>query len=88
MIRIENDDGAKRVWFGLDEGLLRYVVPKGSVAVDGVSLTVVDVGRTSFQVALIPLTMQSTTLGDAAVGSVANVEVDVIAKYVERLTER
>ena len=84
-LRIENTEAGRRVWWSADEDLLRYVVPKGSVALDGVSLTVVDVGRTSFEVALIPLTLEETTLGDIRVGSRANLEVDVIAKYVERL---
>jgi riboflavin synthase len=84
-LRIENSEAARRVWWSADEDLLRYVAPKGSVALDGVSLTVVDVGRTSFEVVLIPLTLEETTLGDVRVGSRANLEVDVIAKYVERL---
>jgi riboflavin synthase len=84
-LRVERDAGLHRVWWGVGEDLLRYLVPKGSVALDGVSLTVVEVGRTSFQVALIPLTLQATTLGRVEPGSRANLEVDVIAKYVERL---
>ena len=83
-LRVEDDDGARRMWFGLDEGLLRYLVPKGSVTLDGVSLTVVEVGRTSFQVAIIPHTLEATTLGDVAPGSTVNVEVDMFAKYIER----
>jgi riboflavin synthase len=63
-------------------------VTKGSVTVDGVSLTLAEVGRTSFQVALIPHTLSSTTLGDVEVGDQVNVEVDVLAKYVDRLLER
>lgn len=65
--------------------LARYLVPKGSVAVDGVSLTVVDVGPDWFTVSLIPTTLALTTLGRAAPGSTVNLEVDVLAKYVERL---
>jgi riboflavin synthase len=84
-LRVEPEDGSRRVWWGAGEGLLRYVVAKGSVALDGVSLTVVEVGRTSFQVALIPLTLETTTLGRVGPGAVANLEVDVIGKYVERL---
>jgi riboflavin synthase len=83
--RVERDDAARRVWWSTGEDLLRYVAPKGSIALDGVSLTVVEVGRTSFQVALIPLTLEETTLGRVRAGSRANVEADVIAKYVERL---
>ena len=65
--------------------LARYVVPKGSICVDGVSLTVVDVGADSFTVSLIPTTLRETTLGARAPGEPVNLEVDVIAKYVERL---
>ena len=65
--------------------LLRYVVEKGSVAVDGVSLTVADRLPEGFTVALIPHTMSVTTLGPGAVGREVNLEVDVVAKYVERL---
>lgn len=87
VLRVEEDAIARRVWFEAPEDTLRYLVSKGSVAVDGVSLTVVEVGRTTFQVALIPHTLEITTLRNVAVGSVANVEVDVLAKYVERLME-
>ena len=65
--------------------LLRYVVEKGSIAVDGVSLTVVQAEPTWFSVALIPHTLAVTTLGRKEVGSPVNLEVDLIAKYVERL---
>jgi riboflavin synthase len=84
-VRVEEDGDCRRVWWRADEDMLRYVVPKGSVALDGVSLTVVDAGRTSFEVALIPHTLRSTTLGRARPGARANLEVDVIAKYVARL---
>ncbi len=65
--------------------LSRYLVPKGSIAVDGVSLTVVDVSPEAFTVSLIPETLARTTLGRRAVGDRVNLEVDVLAKYVERL---
>jgi riboflavin synthase len=68
--------------------LLRYVVEKGSIAVDGVSLTVAAVDQTSFTVSLIPETLERTTLGLAAPGRVVNLEVDVLAKYVEKLVTR
>ena len=87
VVRIENEDEARRIWFEAPSEILRYMVAKGSVALDGVSLTVVDVGMKTFQVALIPHTLRSTTLGKLKVSSVVNVEVDVIAKYVERLTD-
>ncbi|MFN2488449.1 MAG: riboflavin synthase [Actinomycetota bacterium] len=86
VLRVEDDDGSRRSWWRAEEDALRYIVRKGSVALDGVSLTVADVGRTSFEVALIPHTLDATTLGAADVGFRANLELDVIAKYVERLT--
>jgi riboflavin synthase len=73
------------VEIALDPALARYVAEKGSVAVAGVSLTVTAVGDDWFGVSLIPTTLAETTLGDAAVGSRVNLEVDVLAKYVERL---
>ena len=71
-----------------DPALLRYVVHKGSIAVDGVSLTVARIDGTSFDVSLIPETLERTTLGGAAAGARMNLEVDVIAKYVEKLLGR
>ena len=68
--------------------LSRYVVQKGSITVDGVSLTVSGLGHDWFEVSLIPTTLELTTLGHAEVGSPVNLEVDVIAKYVERLLEK
>lgn len=73
--------------FGLAPALSRYVVEKGSITVDGVSLTVVAVLDDSFSVSLIPTTLEHTTLGTRQVGDTVNIEVDVIAKYVERLME-
>jgi riboflavin synthase len=69
----------------LPDGLGRYVVEKGSITIDGVSLTVVDAEADSFSVAIIPHTAEVTTLGRRAVGEGVNLEVDITAKYVERL---
>ena len=69
----------------LPAGLARYVVEKGSISVDGVSLTVAAVDGTSFTVSLIPTTLALTTLGHKDSGALVNLEVDVIAKYVEKL---
>ncbi|MFI5803910.1 riboflavin synthase [Streptomyces sp. NPDC051561] len=69
----------------LPEGLSRYVVEKGSITVDGVSLTVVDAGDDYFTISLIPTTLALTTLGIKQAGDPVNLEVDVLAKYVERL---
>jgi riboflavin synthase len=73
------------VRFSLPEDLSRYVVEKGSITVDGVSLTVAAVDDSSFTVSLIPTTLDLTTLGHKGVGDPVNLEVDVLAKYVERL---
>src|ERR1700761_5290900 len=73
------------VRIGLPAELARYVVEKGSITVDGISLTVSGLGDDWFEVSLIPTTRELTTLGQAAPGTSVNLEVDVIAKYVERL---
>jgi riboflavin synthase len=73
------------VRIALPTALSRYVVEKGSITVDGISLTVSGLADDWFEVSLIPTTLQLTTLGRAAVGASVNLEVDVIAKYVERL---
>jgi riboflavin synthase len=71
--------------FELGSGLARYIVEKGSITVDGVSLTVMQAGTDWFSVSLIPTTLRHTTLGTKSVGDTVNIEVDVLAKYVERL---
>ncbi len=76
------------VEISLPQELARYLVPKGSITVDGISLTVVEVLASSFTVSLIPETLARTTLGFREPGDVVNLEVDVIAKYVERLVSR
>ena len=73
------------VRIGLPPDLARYVVEKGSITVDGVSLTVAAIDDDSFTVSLIPTTLELTTLGHKDVGALVNLEVDVIAKYVEKL---
>jgi riboflavin synthase len=83
------DDGfARVVTISADPDLLRYVVEKGSIAVDGVSLTVARVGDDSFDVSLIPETLQRTNLGEARPGTPVNLEVDILAKYVEKLVRK
>ena len=71
--------------FEVDQGLARYLVEKGSVAVNGVSLTVNRCTEKTFQVNIVPHTAQVTTIGNLKVGDEVNIEVDIIAKYVERL---
>ena len=83
----EEGDGL-RVRIGAGTHVLRYCVEKGSITVEGVSLTIATLGESSFGVALVPHTREATTLGGVAVGDEVNLEVDVVAKYVERLAAR
>ncbi len=85
VLQITEDGFARRLRVGLGPELLRYVVDKGSVALNGVSLTVAELGPEWVEVSLIPETLERTNLGDAAPGERLNVEVDIVAKYVERL---
>jgi riboflavin synthase len=85
---IREEGFARLIQIGARPEILRYVVEKASIAVDGVSLTVAAVDDTSFTVSLIPETLERTTLGDATEGGVVNLEVDVLAKYVEKLVVR
>jgi riboflavin synthase len=78
-------DGSSRFTFSAPPEVLRYVVEKGSIAVDGISLTVTAVGDETFDVAVIPHTLAVTTLGHKDTGAPVNVEADLVAKYVERL---
>jgi riboflavin synthase len=85
---VQRDEaGGSRVTVDMPEDLLRYVVQKGSITIDGVSLTVAEVHPDGVTVALIPHTLAVTTLGVAAPGHPVNLEVDMIAKYVERQLE-
>ncbi|HEY7619709.1 MAG TPA: riboflavin synthase [Solirubrobacteraceae bacterium] len=85
---VREDGFARVVTVEADPALLRYVVEKGSITVDGVSLTVARIGETSFDVSLIPETLERTNLGSAAPGVPVNLEVDILAKYVEKLVNR
>jgi riboflavin synthase len=88
-VRAVRDEGfARLVEIAAPAELLRYVVAKGSIAVNGVSLTVVEAGPDWFSVSLIPETLERTTLGNTAPGTPVNLEVDVLAKYVEKLVAR
>jgi riboflavin synthase len=82
---VEPEGDGRRIWLDAPAELLRYTVEKGSIAVDGVSLTVAALDETGFAVALIPHTLAETTLGSLEPGDDVNLEVDVLAKYVERL---
>jgi riboflavin synthase len=85
---VEPDGFARRIRIAAAPDLLRYVVEKGSIAIDGVSLTVTAVDDESLTVSLIPETLERTSLGAAAPGRTVNLEVDVLAKYVEKLVAR
>jgi riboflavin synthase len=82
---VEDDGFARRIRVELSPELLRYVIEKGSITLNGVSLTVADLGDTWAEVSLIPETLERTSLADWAPGDRLNVECDVVAKYVERL---
>lgn len=82
---VEEDGFAKRLRIALAPDLLRYAIDKGSITLDGVSLTVAELGEDWLEVSLIPETLERTTLGEASPGRKLNVECDVIAKHVERL---
>ncbi len=82
---VRPDGLARRLTIGAEPALLRYVVEKGSIAIDGVSLTVASVGDAQFEVSLIPETLVRTTLGVVEPGMEVNLEVDIMAKYAEKL---
>ncbi len=84
LIERRDDPPWAHLRFRLPSKLASQVVSKGSIAIDGISLTVVDADQDSFSVALIPHTLQVTTLGERAIGDSVNLETDVLAKYVER----
>jgi riboflavin synthase len=81
------EDGGATIRFRIPGDLLRYVVEKGSISIDGISLTVSELHADGISVALIPHTLAVTTLGSAAPGDPVNLEVDMVAKYIERLME-
>ncbi len=84
---VSADGFARAVTIGVEDEIAPYLVTKGSVAVDGVSLTVAEVGPGSFAVSLIPETLERTTLGTLSEGQIVNIEADVLAKHIERLME-
>jgi riboflavin synthase len=85
VVSVEEDGFARRLRVALGPELLRYAVAKGSIALNGVSLTIADLGDSWADLSLIPETLERTTLGELAPGDKLNVECDVVAKYVERL---
>jgi riboflavin synthase alpha subunit len=85
---LEREGDGARLEIGAADGILRYCVEKGSITVDGVSLTVAALDGDTFSIALVPHTLAATTLGRLEPGVPVNLEVDVLAKYVERLLDR
>lgn len=88
ILAVEADARSRRLCIAPPAGLMRFVAAKGSICIDGVSLTVNDVDAASFGVNIIPHTAQVTTLGGLASGDEVNVEIDVIARYLDRLISR
>ncbi len=87
IIGIREDGSAKIYEFHIPRPFARYVVPKGCIAVDGISLTVVDAGRGRFTTSLLPYTLRCTTLGGKKAGDRVNIETDIVAKYLEKLVK-
>jgi riboflavin synthase len=85
---IRNEGEAKLLTFTIPARLSRYIVPKGSIAVDGISLTVVEATRSTFQCSLLAYTLSHTTLGGKRPGRQVNIEVDILGKYIERLLKK
>ena len=85
VLEIDQSDQWITMWFEVAEDLSKYMVTKGSVTVDGISLTLVDVEQDRFSVALIPHTLEVTTLGSRAVGDRVNIETDIMGKYAHKL---
>ena len=81
----DSGDGGRRLCFELERALERYVIEKGSICLDGVSLTVVGPRGRSFEAALVPLTLELTSFAAARVGQRVNVEVDLVGKWIEKL---
>jgi riboflavin synthase len=87
VLRVETSGKSRKIWIESSNDLSWGISPKGSVAVDGVSLTVIDSVGKEFSVGLIPTTLRETTMGLIEAGSIVNIEIDVMARYVARLFE-
>lgn len=85
---VQNEGAARLFTFSIPARFSRYIVPKGSIAVDGISLTVVDATRSTFQCSLLAYTLGRTTLGGKRPGRQVNIEVDILGKYIERLLKK
>ena len=87
LVSLSRQGDSTRMKFEAPEGLRRFITSKGSITIDGVSLTVNDVGPAKFDINVIPHTQEVTTLGDRQVGDAVNLEIDMLARYVARLQE-
>jgi riboflavin synthase len=87
LVDLAEDARSRRLQFELPQALMRFVAPKGSICIDGVSLTVNQVEARRFDVNIIPHTAVVTTLGELSIGGAVNVEIDVIARYLDRLSQ-
>lgn len=87
LIKLEQDARSWRLWFKPQTDLSKYIAKKGSITIDGISLTVNDIEGDLFHVNIVPHTMQVTTLGDRLVGDKVHLEIDVVARYLERLLQ-
>jgi riboflavin synthase len=85
---LEPDARSTRIEFSIEQPLLRYVARKGSITVDGTSLTVNDVSESDFSVNIVPHTLERTIMGQYKEGTLVNIEVDLVARYIERLIEK
>lgn len=88
LVKVVDQTSSREIWFKGPKEILKYIVPKGSITVNGVSLTAVKVTKKGFSVALIPVTWKHTDLGQLKPGDSVNLEADIIAKYVERYVKK
>jgi len=86
--KIKDENGSWTFWFTIESNWLKYLVPKGSICINGVSLTLVSVGASEFSVAIIPYTFEHTNFSTMNIGDKVNIEVDIIGKYVVNYLER
>ncbi len=86
--RIDRDGGESMWWFEMDEEAMRYLIPKGSVAIDGISLTVAKIDGSQFGVAIIPTTLELTTLSSKRIGDTVNIETDILSRTVVQHLDR
>ncbi len=88
ILKITKDGNSSIFTFTGDKKLLKYLVPKGSVAINGISLTVIDIGKNYFTIGIIPHTWMKTMLHKAKIDDLVNIEIDVLAKYIEKLVNK